>query len=80
MDKHYIASLIKEKKRELLEDVARMQNNLNSTRDYLFDSLDIPSDNGINIFGINQNQHLIDIKTGELKSLVSLYKKMSDSK
>lgn len=70
-----LSSLIKAKKKEILEDIDSLQRNLKYSHKELFDTLDLPHEDGINVCGINQNQHAIDIKTGELKALVSLYKR-----
>lgn len=74
--KQQLAEDIKQKKREILQDLESMRNNLAYAHQDLFKALDIPDYPGINTCGINQNQHTLDIKTGELKAMIALYRQM----
>lgn len=74
--KQELAEKIKQKKREILKNIESMREDLYFSHKELLDSLDLPTSPGINTCGINQNQHTLDIKTGELKAMIALYRQM----
>lgn len=69
-----LAQTIQHKKKEFLQDLNYLQRDLQEAIKELQEEIDSPTTLGINICGINQNLHTLDIKTGELAALIKLYR------